>query len=98
MPSEVQAGIHADVQQIGEQVDDQHEDPEEDGEPLDDREVPGGHRVDEQAAQSGYGEDVLDDDGAADQEGEVDAEHHDERQQRVRQDVAPQHSEPGQPL
>src|SRR5439155_13942716 len=86
------------VDDVCEQVDQDDEEGEDEGRPLDDRIVARRHRVDEQPADSGDGEDVLDQDRAADQEREVDSEDDDERRNRIAEDVTPEYGEPTDPL
>ena len=65
-------------------------DGEDQREALNDIVVAAEQRVDHQQAQPGHGIDGLDDDGAADQEGDHDAEQVERRQHRIGQDSAPE--------
>ena len=65
---------------------------------LHDREVALEDRVDHQLADARQGEDLLDDERAADEVGDVDAEHRDGRDDRVPQRVPDEHAALGEPL
>jgi hypothetical protein len=86
------------VDDVGEQVDQDDEEGEHERRPLDDRVVACRHRVHEEPADARNGEDVLDQNRAADQEREIDAEDDDERNDRVAEDVPAQDGEPADPL
>ena len=83
---------------VGDEVDEDDEDRQDERRTQDDRIVACRDLVDQQAADPWYREDVLDHDCAADQEREVDSEHHDERRDRIPEDVAMQDREPADPL
>src|ERR1700730_2405579 len=67
--------VKRDVGHVGEQVDQNHQHAVDEGDRLDDGEVALEDRVDHQAAEAGDGEDLLHDEGAADEVADVDAEH-----------------------
>ncbi len=84
---EAHARIEQGVGDVGQEVDEHDDDPRRRGSRLDDREVAMEDRVDHQLADSGDGEDLLDDERAADEEADVDAEDRDGRDDRVAERV-----------
>ena len=86
------AGADARVEQGVGEVDDEVDDDDQHGADEDDaeqqRRVAAGDRLLRQPAEARDGEDALDDDAAAEHRGRLQAEHGDERQQRVARDVA----------
>ena len=80
------------VEQVVEEVDDQEDEGREDGrdqhDGLERRVVGVDHQLDRVLAEPAPGEDGLDQHGAAEQEPELDADHGDDRRQRVAQRVA----------
>ena len=72
-------GLDCITMKIDDHVHDDEESAENEHQPLDQRQVAVDHRVDRHVADAGIGEDALDDDRAADQEGEL---HAGQRQRR----------------
>ena len=80
-------GIEEGIEQVDEQIDEDEDRGDQQHEALDQREVAARRRIDEQLADAVEVEHLLGDDEAADQEGELEADHGDDRQQRVAQGV-----------
>src|SRR5262245_21234609 len=88
------ARIEPTVEQVDRQIDKDEAGGDKQHEPLDQVEVAACGRIDEQFADAIDVEYLLGDHQTADQEGELEADHGDDGQQRVAQGVAP-HDEPG---
>src|SRR5262245_9963328 len=88
------AWVEPSVEQVDHQIDENEAGRDKEHETLDEVEVTARGRIDEQFADAIDVEHLLGDHQAADQEGELEADHGNDRQQRVAQGVAP-HNEPG---
>ena len=84
-------GSSADVEQVGEQVEEDHRGAEDEEQPLEHRQVGALERLVGGEPEAGPGEDRLDRDRAREHEAEVDRDQRDDRQQRVRHRVAVAH-------
>ncbi|MPL91103.1 hypothetical protein SDC9_37166 [bioreactor metagenome] len=86
------------VTDVGDEVHDHHHDREEHGEAADHRQVARHDRIDQQAAETGHREDLLDHHGAADDPADPHPDDRDRRDQAVGQHVTEEHLRPAQPL
>ena len=87
-PAQADARVEPSIEQVDHKIDEDEGHGNQQHETLDEREVAAGGRVDEELADAVDVEDLLGDDEAADQEGELEADDGDDRQHGIAHGVA----------
>src|SRR6266571_190362 len=104
VPMDTEASAHpdlrveVDVEEVDGEIHQHHDEGEDEDSSLDDGEVQLANGADDEPAQSGHREHGLSDDGAAEEDTELEPSHGDERQGGVDQGVVPDDDPLGDPL